>query len=90
MSDQSNTKLYEWQHRLLPIVVKTVVGLILFFFIATLFQLIYLNLSIKNGPDRPGQIDTIIETITQSDTTSDFEIISPIEVPSEVVFTSRK
>jgi hypothetical protein len=39
-----------WQQRLLPLMVKMVVGLTVFFFLATLVQLFYLHLTIRNGP----------------------------------------
>ena len=46
--DDNNT---QWQKNLLPVMKRMVIGLTLFFFIATFGQLVYLHLSISNQPD---------------------------------------
>ena len=44
-----------WQRRLLPLMVRMIVGLTVFFFVATLVQLVYLHWSIQSGPT----VDTV-------------------------------
>lgn len=39
-----------WQRKLLPLMIRMVVGLTTFFFVATLVQFVYLHISIKDGP----------------------------------------
>ncbi len=41
----------EWQERLLPLMIRMVVGLTLFFFIASFAQLAYLHVTIKKAPE---------------------------------------
>jgi hypothetical protein len=41
----------EWQERLLPFMARMVLGLTLFFFVASCAQLVYLHWAIKNGPE---------------------------------------
>lgn len=40
-----------WQTKMLPLMVRMVVGLTLFFFLATLVQLVYLHVNIKDSPE---------------------------------------
>jgi hypothetical protein len=49
-ADQRDDAHVAWQRRLLPFMVRMLVGLTTFFFIATLGQLLYLNARILNSP----------------------------------------
>jgi hypothetical protein len=40
----------QWQSRLLPLMIRMLVGLTVFFFLASLIQLVYLHTSIREGP----------------------------------------
>lgn len=44
------TATQEWQERLLPLMVWLLVGLTVFFFVASLFQLVYLHANIREAP----------------------------------------
>lgn len=46
----NNQDLKIWQSRLLPLIKRIIIGLCVFFFVATLGQLIYLQTSINNAP----------------------------------------
>ena len=54
MRDDSEERLTRaterWQERMLPLMVRMVVGLTLFFFLATLGQLLYLHVAIQQAP----------------------------------------
>lgn len=45
-----------WQERLLPLMVRIIVGLTVFFFLASLGQLVYLHWNIQHGPKPDDQI----------------------------------
>jgi hypothetical protein len=45
------TQIFKWQHKLLPMMIKIIVSLTVFFFIASLGQLIYLQTRIEKTPD---------------------------------------
>jgi hypothetical protein len=46
-----NPELISWQRRLLPLMIKVVLILAIFFFLASLAQLAYLHNNIKNSPE---------------------------------------
>lgn len=48
-----NTQTIKWQYRLLPFMIKTIIALMIFFFVASLGQFIYLQINIKMSPDLP-------------------------------------
>jgi hypothetical protein len=48
---QTSSSTQQWQEKLLPFMVRMVLGLTLFFFIASCAQLVYLHWTIKNGPE---------------------------------------
>ena len=50
-SVRSEAKLYQWQSRMLPLMVKMLLGLSLFFFLATMAQLFYLQQRIHTVPE---------------------------------------
>lgn len=64
----------KWQKKLLPLMVRMIVGLTLFFFIATCIQLIYLQLSILNSPQIA--MDEYLSLLSLSPQASAEEIIS--------------
>lgn len=47
----TSTNTQQWQEKLLPFMARMVLGLTLFFFIASCAQLIYLHWTIKNSPE---------------------------------------
>jgi hypothetical protein len=47
---QTRAVMRRWQNRLLPVMTRMVIGLTLFFFVASLLQLLYLNWNISRGP----------------------------------------
>lgn len=63
MDNRPDKDLQQWQNRLLPLMVKMVVGLTLFFFIVTLVQLVYLHVNIKETPEASSEISLAIKDI---------------------------
>ena len=47
---EDDDRRHEWQLRLLPFMVRTIFGLALFFFLATMYQLYELNIKIEQSP----------------------------------------
>lgn len=48
---QASSSTQQWQEKLLPFMARMVLGLTLFFFLASCAQLIYLHWTIKNSPE---------------------------------------
>jgi uncharacterized membrane protein len=55
----------KWQIKLLPLMKTTIVGLIVFFFAASFFQLLYLQSKIENSP--PVNTDAIFSNLQNTD-----------------------
>ena len=76
----------QWQERLLPIMVGILVGLTIFFFVATFFQMTYLHLTILRAPEinihSTSEVDlnTSAKTFDERLHARQFEVRSTMEV----------
>lgn len=84
--------LLKWQERLLPTMEKILIGLTVFFFLATFLQMTYLHLSILRAPEininpSPGlELNTAAQTFDERYKARQFEVRSRME---EFIVTQR-